>query len=195
MQIGITMTTLPSTMSTVSSQTSTNNNIPTQPNIVFILADDMGYGDLGCYNPDSKIPTPNMDKLASQGMRFTDAHSPSAVCSPTRYGVLTGRYAWRSRLKKGVLWGYATSLIEDGRTTVASTLKQHGYTTGCVGKWHLGFQNGDPVDRENQVDYNQLLQPGPVTLGFDYFYGIPASLDMDPYIFIEMIVLWNQLLK
>ena len=185
MQIGITMTTLPSTMSTVSSQTSTNNNIPTQPNIVFILADDMGYGDLGCYNPDSKIPTPNMDKLASQGMRFTDAHSPSAVCSPTRYGVLTGRYAWRSRLKNGVLWGYSTSLIEEGRTTVASTLKQHGYTTGCVGKWHLGFQNGDPVDRENQVDYNQLLQPGPVTLGFDYFYGIPASLDMDPYIFIE----------
>ena len=179
------MTTLASTMSTVSSQTSTNNNITTQPNIVFILADDMGYGDLGCYNPDSKIPTPNMDSLASQGMRFTDAHSPSAVCSPTRYGVLTGRYAWRSRLKNGVLWGYSTSLIEEGRTTVASMLKQHGYTTGCVGKWHLGFQNGDPVNRKDQVNYNKLLQPGPVTLGFDYFYGIPASLDMDPYIFIE----------
>ena len=130
MQIGITMTTLPSTVSTVNSQTLTNNNITTQPNIVFILADDMGYGDLGCYNPDSKIPTPNMDNLASQGMRFTDAHSPSAVCSPTRYGVLTGRYAWRSRLKNGVLWGYSTSLIEKGRTTVASMLKQRGYTTG-----------------------------------------------------------------
>ena len=130
MQIGITMTTLPSTVSTVNSQTLTNNNITTQPNIVFILADDMGYGDLGCYNPDSKIPTPNMDNLASQGMRFTDAHSPSAVCSPTRYGVLTGRYAWRSRLKNGILWGYSTSLIEEGRTTVASMLKQHGYTTG-----------------------------------------------------------------
>ena len=179
------MTTLPSTVSTVNSQTLTNNNITTQPNIVFILADDMGYGDLGCYNPDSKIPTPNMDNLASQGMRFTDAHSPSAVCSPTRYGVLTGRYAWRSRLKNGVLWGYSTSLIEKGRTTVASMLKQRGYTTGCVGKWHLGFQNGDPVNRKNQVDYNKLLQPGPITLGFDYFYGIPASLDMDPYIFIE----------
>ena len=144
------MTTLASTMSTVSSQTSTNNNITTQPNIVFILADDMGYGDLGCYNPDSKIPTPNMDSLASQGMRFTDAHSPSAVCSPTRYGVLTGRYAWRSPLKNGVLWGYSTSLIEEGRTTVASMLKQHGYTTGCVGKWHLGFQNGDPVNRKTK---------------------------------------------
>ena len=179
------MTTLPSTVSTVNSQTLTNNNITTQPNIVFILADDMGYGDLGCYNPDSKIPTPNMDNLASQGMRFTDAHSPSAVCSPTRYGVLTGRYAWRSPLKNGVLWGYSTSLIEEGRTTVASMLKQHGYTTGCVGKWHLGFQNGDPVNRKDQVNYNKLLQPGPVTLGFDYFYGIPASLDMDPYIFIE----------
>ena len=123
MQIGITMTTLPSTMSTVSSQTSTNNNIPTQPNIVFILADDMGYGDLGCYNPDSKIPTPNMDKLASQGMRFTDAHSPSAVCSPTRYGVLTGRYAWRYRLKngKGIL------LLSEGRLVNLARPSLHGH--------------------------------------------------------------------
>ena len=179
------MMTLLSTMLAVSSQTFTNNNIPAQPNIVFILADDMGYGDLGCYNPDSKIPTPNMDRLASRGMRFTDAHSPSAVCSPTRYGVLTGRYAWRSRLKNGVLWGYSASLIEEGRMTVASVLKQHGYATGCVGKWHLGFQNGDPVDRKHQIDYDQPLHPGPVTFGFDYFYGIPASLDMDPYVFIE----------
>ena len=95
----------------------------TSPNIVFIMADDMGYGDVGCYNPDSKIPTPNMDKLAEEGICFTDAHSPSAVCTPTRYGVLTGRYCWRSRLKYGVLYGYEPPLIEPERLTVAGLLK------------------------------------------------------------------------
>ena len=156
-----------------------------RPNIVFIMADDMGYGDLGCYNPDSKIPTPNMDGFADQGIRFTDAHSPSAVCTPTRYGVLTGRYAWRTRMKRGVLGGYSKSLIEPDRMTVASLLKKHGYATGCIGKWHLGFQNANPADREDWVDYWQPLSPGPLTLGFDYFYGIPASLDMDPYVYVE----------
>ena len=107
------------------------------PNIVFIMADDMGYGDVGCYNPDSKIPTPNMDQLAQEGIRFTDAHSPSAVCTPTRYGVLTGRYCWRSRLKRGVLYGYEPPLIEPERLTVAGLLKDAGYNTACVGKWHF----------------------------------------------------------
>ena len=110
------------------------------PNIVFIMADDMGYGDVGCYNPASKIPTPNMDKLAQEGIRFTDAHSPSAVCTPTRYGVLTGRYCWRSRLKHGVLYGYEPPLIERERLTVAGLLKDVGYNTACVGKWHLGLE-------------------------------------------------------
>ncbi|MCH7686871.1 MAG: sulfatase-like hydrolase/transferase [Planctomycetes bacterium] len=158
-----------------------------RPNIVFIMADDMGYGDLGCYNKKSKVPTPNMDRLAGQGMRFLDAHSPSAVCTPTRYGVLTGRYAWRTRLKSGVLWGFSTSLIEKDRTTVASLLKANGYHTGAFGKWHLGFQTHDPskTEREQKVDYAQPLRPGPLTVGFDDFFGIPASLDMEPYVFVE----------
>ena len=97
-----------------------------RPNIVFIMADDMGYGDLGCYSNKSKVPTPNIDRLAKQGIRFLDAHSPSAVCTPTRYGVLTGRYSWRTRLKNGVLWGFSTSLIKKDRMTVASLLKANG---------------------------------------------------------------------
>ncbi len=150
-----------------------------KPNIVFIMADDMGYGDLGCYNKKSKIPTPNMDRLAVEGMRFTDAHSPSAVCTPTRYGVLTGRYCWRSRLKKGVLGGYSPALIDTERMTVASMLKQYGYATACIGKWHLGLGSN------KKTDYDKPLVPGPNALGFDYFYGIPASLDMTPYCYIE----------
>jgi arylsulfatase A len=150
-----------------------------RPNIIFIMADDMGYGDLGCYNKNSKIPTPNMDKLAAEGMRFTDAHSPSAVCTPTRYGVLTGRYCWRSRLKRGVLNGYSPALIDTRRLTVASMLKQYGYSTACIGKWHLGLGS------EKKTDYDKPLVPGPNALGFDYFYGISASLDMPPYCYIE----------
>jgi len=150
-----------------------------RPNIIFIMADDMGYGDLGCYNKESKIPTLNMDALAAEGIRFTDAHSPSAVCTPTRYGVLTGRYCWRSRLKKGVLNGYSPTLIETQRMTVASLLKQHGYATACIGKWHLGLGN------DKKADFNKPFVSGPNTLGFDYFYGIPASLDMPPYCYIE----------
>ena len=109
------------------------------PNIIFIMADDMGYGDVGCYNPDSKIPTPNMDQLSADGIRFTDAHSPSAVCTPTRYGVLTGRYCWRSRLKHGVLYGYEPPLIKPERLTIARLLKRSGYKAACIGKWHLGL--------------------------------------------------------
>ncbi len=150
-----------------------------RPNIVYILADDLGWGDLGCYNRFSAIPTPNMDRLAREGMRFTDMHSPSAVCTPTRYGIMTGRYCWRSRLKEGVLWGYSPSLIEEGRLTVPRLLQQSGYTTGGIGKWHLGLGNAE------KVDYSQPLRPGPADHGFDYYFGIPASLDMDPYLYFE----------
>ena len=110
-----------------------------RPNIIFIMADDLGYGDFGCYNKDSKISTPQVDRLASRGVRFTDAHSPSAVCSPTRYGVLTGRYCWRTRLKRSVLSGFSQPLISQEQITVAELLKRHGYRTACIGKWHLGI--------------------------------------------------------
>lgn len=150
-----------------------------QPNIVIILADDLGYGDLQSYNARSKIPTARLDRFAAEGMRFTDAHSPSAVCTPTRYGLLTGRYAWRTRLKKSVLNGYSPLLIEPGRLTIASLLKPLGYTTAAIGKWHLGFGTAEPAD------FSRPLDPGPNSVGFDYFFGIPASLDMPPYVFVE----------
>ena len=149
------------------------------PNIVFIMADDMGYGDVNHLNPDSKIPTPYMDALAAEGMYFTNAHSPSSVCTPTRYGVVTGRYSWRGRLKRGNIDGYDKLLIESGRQTVASILKDHGYRTGCIGKWHLGLTHQQPVD------YSKPLTPGPNEVGFDYWFGIPASLDMPPYCYVE----------
>ncbi len=149
------------------------------PNIIFILADDMGYGDPGAFNPDSKIPTPNMDRIAAEGIRFTDAHSPSGVCTPTRYGLLTGRYSWRTRLKKGVTRGYSSNLIDTTRTTVASLLQDAGYHTAVIGKWHLGLGSQEPLD------YSKPLYPGPRAHGFDYFFGIPATLDMVPYVYIE----------
>ncbi len=165
-----------------------------RPNIVYILADDLGYGDVRCLNPESKIPTPHMDRLAAAGMTFTDAHSPSAVCTPTRYGVLTGRYAWRTRLKSGVLWGYSPPLIDQGELTVAGFLKGQGYATACIGKWHLGLgwqtKDGSSLSDEmkltgEKVAFDQPLTHGPRNLGFDYFYGISASLDMPPYVYIE----------
>jgi arylsulfatase A-like enzyme len=146
---------------------------------VYVLADDLGWGDLGCYNPESDVPTPYADRLASRGVRFTDMHSPSSVCTPTRYGVLTGRYCWRTHLKEGVLWGYSPNLIEPGRTTAASLLKSAGYHTAAVGKWHLGLGDSE------KTDYSKPLRPGPLDHGFDYFFGIPASLDMDPYVYVE----------
>ncbi len=177
------------------------------PNIIFLMADDMGYGDLGSYNPDSKIPTPHMDSLAARGMRFTDAHSGSAVCTPTRYGVVTGRYAWRSRLKSGVLSGYSRSLVEPGRMTVASMLRDRGYHTAVVGKWHLGldwsllsepaswdegdkavaFQGASDFAKPEgmEIDFTKPVTHGPADVGFDYSYIIPASLDMAPYVYLE----------
>lgn len=158
------------------------------PNIVYILADDLGYGDVGCLNAESKIPTPNFDSLSREGIIFTDAHSGSAVCTPTRYGILTGRYCWRSRVKSGVLEGYSRALIDKGRLTVASLLKSHGYRTACIGKWHLGLDwavTDDRVAGPKNVDYGKRMANGPTSLGFDYFFGIPASLDMPPYVYVE----------
>jgi len=149
------------------------------PNVVYILADDMGWGDIDVFNPHSAVPTPVMNGFAQQAMRFTDMHASSAVCTPSRYSILTGRYCWRSQLKKGVLGGYAPNLIEEGRMTVPSMLKKEGYYTAGVGKWHLGLGN------EQRTDYTKPLVPGPVSHGFDYFYGIPASLDMAPYLYFE----------
>ncbi|MEN8193378.1 MAG: sulfatase-like hydrolase/transferase [Bacteroidota bacterium] len=164
------------------------------PNIVYILADDLGYGDIAWLNKESKIPTPNIDKLGEEGMAFTDAHSGSAVCTPTRYGILTGRYSWRSRLQAGVTWGYSKPLIDDERITVASFLKEHGYSTACVGKWHLGWDWGlkdniNPEELETvkyeDIDFSKSISNGPTSVGFDYFFGIPASLDMVPYVYVE----------
>lgn len=153
---------------------------PAKPNILYILADDLGYGDVQCLNPQrGKIRTPHLDQLAGQGMTFTDAHSGSAVCTPTRYGLLTGRYAWRTRLQNGVLMGDGKPLIAPDRLTVPAFLKQHGYFTAAVGKWHLGL---------NLPPAQNLAAPiteGPIARGFDYFFGISASLDMPPYAFIE----------
>lgn len=163
-----------------------------RPNIVIILADDLGYGDLGSYNAQSKIPTPHLDKLARQGMRFTDAHSPSAVCTPTRYALLTGRYPWRSRLKAGVLAPYDPPLIEADRLTLPAMLKQQGYTTAIIGKWHLGWDwpttDGGKArvtpDGLSNVDYTKPITGGPTTRGFDSFFGVDLP-NYPPYVFIE----------
>jgi arylsulfatase A len=149
------------------------------PNIVIVLADDMGIGDPGCYNRDTKVATPNIDKLAAQGMRFTDMHSPSAVCSPTRYGLLTGRYCWRGSLKSSVCFGYDPLLIEPGRLTLAALLKRQDFNTAAIGKWHLGLGGG------MKADFFKTLNPGPRQVGFDYFLGFPAALNMKPYVIIE----------
>ena len=170
-----------------------------RPNIIYILADDMGYGDITALNAQCKIKTPHLDKLARGGMIFTDAHSSSSVCTPTRYGILTGRYNWRSRLQSGVCWGFSPRLIEPQRITVGSLLQTSGYHTAAMGKWHLGMdwplkQGGfaDDSDRWSpqykggwDVDYSKPIQNGPNTVGFDYFFGISASLDMPPYVFIR----------
>lgn len=155
----------------------------TPPNIIYILADDMGYGDVSGLNPESKIKTPHLDAMIQKGMHFTDAHSGSAVCSPTRYGVLTGRYSWRTTLQSGVTWSWSEPMIVPERSTVASKLKQKGYHTACVGKWHLGlgWQKGE----DGEVDIRKPIKNGPNSNGFDYFFGITASLDIPPYIYIE----------
>lgn len=150
-----------------------------RPNVVLILADDLGYGDLGCYNAESGIPTPRLDALATQGVRLTDAHSPSGVCTPTRYGILTGQYCWRTRLKSGVLNGRSPNLIDVERMTIADLLAGAGYRTTCLGKWHLGLGDRQPTN------YFEPLTPSPLDHGFDEFFGIPASLDFEPYVYVR----------
>ena len=166
-----------------------------QPNVVVILADDMGYGDVRALNPKSGISTPNLDRLVSEGMTFTDAHSPSAVCTHTRYGLLTGRYCWRTSLKSGVLGGYSEPLLASDRVTIGTMLQSKGYRTGAVGKWHLGMKmpflepdsspenrpwEGDPV-----IDFAGVISDSPIHHGFHQYFGVSASLDMAPYVYIN----------
>ena len=156
-----------------------------QPNIIFILADDMGYGDVSYLDSRSKIKTENLDGMAREGVVFTDAHSSSSVSTPTRYGILTGRYNWRSTMKQGVLNGYSKALITPERETMASMLKKQGYTTAGIGKWHLGW-NWNNIDAgADSVDFSKPVTNGPTTRGFDYYYGFCGSLDMSPYVYIE----------
>ena len=162
-----------------SSCSSTSVDTAQPPNVIVILADDMGLGDLACYNPESKVPTPHLDALAASGMRFSDAHTPSAVCTPTRYGVLTGRYCWRTRIKSGVLGGTSTNLIDEARYTLPDLMRDAGYHTAAIGKWHLGLGSGE------KTDWDVPLVPGPLEHGFDTFFGIPASLDMAPYVWVK----------
>jgi arylsulfatase A-like enzyme len=148
------------------------------PNVVVILADDIGYGDFGCYGA-TKVKTPNVDRLAAGGRRFTDAHTPSAMCSPTRYALLTGKYAFRhTPVAKGVLSGVAPLVVGEQQLTLARLFKTAGYATGAVGKWHLGLGKGAP-------DFNKDLKPGPLEIGFDYFFGLPATGDRVPCVYVE----------
>ena len=167
-----------------------------KPNIVYIMCDDLGYGDIHCMAPEtSKIATPCVDKLASEGMTFTDAHSGSSVCSPTRYGLMTGRYSWRTRLQRGVVTGYAPSLIAKDRPTVAGFLKAQGYHTAVIGKWHLDFLYLDP---KTGVEYKRKdhkkppvgakIPDGPVHRGFDYFHGFHHARDMEAVIEDDVVI-------
>ncbi len=161
-----------------------------RPNIVFIMADDTGYGDVSCYNADSKILTPHIDRLAAEGTMFTDAHSPCALCTPTRYGVVTGRYYWRTPKKHSLVMPYEPPVIEPDRPTVASMLRQRGYATACIGKWHLGLRypakGGGYTQEEADIDFSRPLEGGPIELGFDYFFGTAGCSTSDaPYCFIE----------
>ena len=180
------------------------------PNIIFILADDLGYGDVQCLNPDrGKIATPHMDQVASTGMTFLDAHTTSSVCTPTRYSVMTGRYHWRTKLQRGVLDGYGKPLIAADRMTVPSFLRDNGYNTAMIGKWHLGLgiptidgKKAEPKSRAelkkllsdeiaydpaelSNIDWEGTIEGGPVDLGFDSWFGITASLDFPPYVWIR----------
>lgn len=164
-----------------------------KPNVIYILADDMGYGDIRAFNETCPFDTPHLDALCKNGVKFTDAHSSSAVCTPSRYSILTGRYNWRSRLKSSVVGGYSEPLIEEGRKTVANLFKENGYRTVMIGKWHLGmsfsktpeFREVPDFDACSGVDYKGRIARSPVSNGFDYYYGISGSLDMPPYVYIE----------
>jgi arylsulfatase A-like enzyme len=160
-----------------------------KPNIVIILADDLGYGSVNCYGaPKTLIRTPHVDRLASEGMRFIDANTPGSLCSPTRYALLTGRYAWRGRLKYGTLSPPEGGLlIEDELFTLPEYLKQQGYTTAQIGKWHLGYTNQYNVEDLSA----QPLAPGPRSLGFDYHFGVPNQIDWLPKVYVENEQIWG----
>lgn len=171
-----------------------------KPNIILIVADDLGYGDLSV-NGATKIATPNIDSLAMNGMNFTNAHVVSSICSPSRYSILTGRYAWRTRLKYGVLKYYEKPLIADNQSTLGDLMKRNGYKTACVGKWHLGFdwplnstapENADEVvfnswenNLDRFIDFSKPVKNGPIDRGFNYFFGMAGSNNMQPYVYIE----------
>ncbi len=163
-----------------------------KPNIVFIFFDDLGYGDISSLSSESKIQTPNIDQVASEGLSFLDGHCSAAACTPSRYAALTGRYSWRTELKQGVLGGFSPNLVESDRATVASVLKSSGYKTAMFGKWHLGMnwpvKDGEAgknkMSLEN-IDWKAPITGGPTSVGFDYYFGISASLDMPPYVYIE----------
>ena len=180
-----------------------------KPNIIYFLVDDMGYGDASCFNPNGKIKTPNIDRLANEGIRFTDAHSTSAVCSPSRYGVLTGRYNWRTSLQKGIVQPYGDPLIASDRMTVPKLLRNCGYDTVCIGKWHLGMGFDfnvtedflPPHDYDSATGYDALeptqqqrflwaeafakpFKGGPLAAGFDRYFGVDVP-NWPPYCFIE----------
>ncbi len=152
--------------------------LPKPRNIVLILADDLGWGDVSCYGATA-VSTPNVDRLAREGVRFTDAHASAATCTPTRYALLTGEYAWRKK-GTGIATGDAALLIDPGRTTLPSVLKKAGYTTGVVGKWHLGLGPGP-----GKTDWNTEIVPGPREIGFDYSFLIPATGDRTPCVYVE----------
>ncbi|GMW01377.1 MAG: arylsulfatase [Candidatus Hydrogenedentota bacterium] len=156
-----------------------------RPNIVLVLADDMGVGDVQSLYPQGLIPTPHLDRLVRGGMHFTDAHSGSAVCTPTRYGLLTGRYAWRTVLQEWVVTAYEPPLIAPDRLTLPGMLRQLGYATACIGKWHLGWNwAGDGVGPEMKPDFTQPILNGPTTRGFDYYFGTDVP-NLPPFTFIE----------
>ena len=154
-----------------------------KPNVIYILADDLGYGDVTSYNPNGKFHTPAIDSLASEGVSFTNAHTTSGVSTPSRYSILTGRYNWRTKMQSGVLWSYDLPLINKERETVASLMSENGYKTGIVGKWHLGL--GWVKDANGEINHNVKLTESPCDNGFDYSYVMPASLDIPPYIYFE----------
>ena len=158
------------------------------PNIIFVLADDLGMGDIFPTNPDCRIKTPHLQKMAEEGITFFDAHTSSSVCTPTRYGLLTGRYNWRSRLARGVLNGTSTHLIPENRATVAKLLKNSGYHTNMIGKWHLGWDwaKADPEEGKwKNIDFTKPVKNGPDINGFDKYYGFCGSLDMPPYVWVD----------
>lgn len=159
-----------------------------QPNIIFILADDLGYGDVASYNPESKVPTPNLDKLASQGVSFTDAHAPATVCTPSRYSLLTGRMCFRNGRSPVFTGAGGPCLIEEGRLTVAGMLREKGYTTACIGKWHVGLtfldQAGqaiceDGMEPTKRIDFSRSIPDAPIHRGFDHFFGTACCCGTD----------------